>query len=693
MTGGMATSRSLAHVLARVAVIEDRVRDLVTRRRADDPAPDDPFRGLYLDDAAIDRLLGGAHHSGAWPVSERLLGCEAEADLAADAGVLLRLRETTATFGLDPIDVDLLLIGLAADVDPRFEGLFGYLNDDVSRRRPSVAVALELAGASLATPAGRAHLVHGPLVSAGLVELDDPDRPFGGRALRVPDRVVGYLLGDDAADPALAPVLADPPDVPWGDPAPLADALGGGATLVYLREPATGSGSVLATEALRLSGHRALHLDLDRLLRQPDPERLARIAVREARLAGAGIVAAPVSAIRDRPSLIPVLLADPRPLLLVGEPIWDPTWSEEPALLVDVPASTPGEREDLWRFALAGSAPDQETLAAARPFRLRPEDVVRAARSARLQAGLTGRPLDAGHVTVAARAQNGSALERLARRIEPSVSWSDLVVPPAVLTALEEVALRARHRERVLGEWRMRPGGGRGIGVAALFAGDSGTGKTMAAEVIAHDLGLELYVVDLASVIDKYVGETEKNLERIFTAAAGVNAVLFFDEADAVFGKRSDVKDAHDRYANIESAYLLQRIESFDGLAVLATNLRANIDDAFTRRLDVLVDFPVPDAAARHTLWDLSLGAAVARRPDVDLPFLAGSFEMAGGSIRSAAVTAAYLAAEDADRSGGPGVIGMRHVVTAVHREYRKLGRLCLESEFGPYWSFLRDPA
>ena len=190
----------------------------------------------------------------------------------------------------------------------------------------------------------------------------------------------------------------------------------------------------------------------------------------------------------------------------------------------------------------------------------------------------------------------------------------------------------------------------------------------MSAEVIAHDLDLELYVVDLATVVDKYVGETEKNLERIFTAAAGVNAVLLFDEADAVFGKRSEVRDAHDRYANVESAYLLQRMESFDGLAILATNLRANIDDAFTRRLDVMVDFPLPDATHRRVALGPVPRTTVRRDPDVDLSFLADSFELAGGSIRSAAITAAYLAAADA------GVIGMRHVVTAVQREYRKLG-------------------
>jgi SpoVK/Ycf46/Vps4 family AAA+-type ATPase len=220
--------------------------------------------------------------------------------------------------------------------------------------------------------------------------------------------------------------------------------------------------------------------------------------------------------------------------------------------------------------------------------------------------------------------------------------------------------------------------------VTALFAGDSGTGKSMSAEVVAGDLGMDLYAVDLSSVVDKYVGETEKNLERIFTEAAGVNGVLLFDEADAIFGKRSEVRDAHDRYANIESAYLLQRMESFDGLAVLATNLRANLDDALTRRLDVVVDFPVPDAGLRRGLWDRCLGQHVPRAPDLDLDFCATAFQLSGGNIRSAVVAAAYAAAAE----GRP--VATADLVAGVHREYRKLGRLTLEAEFGRYYAGLR---
>ncbi len=684
------TGRSLTHLLGRLGVIEERIRLLVAARRADDPAPDDPFRGLYLSDDAVDRLLDSERlRVEDWPdTAPRLDAVERAADLAEDAGSRLRLRDLAETFGLDEVDLDLLLIALACDVDPRFERFFGYLNDDVSRRRPSAAVALELAGVPLSSAGGHAHLLHGPLVRGGLIVVEDADRPFPGRALRVPDRVVAHLLGDDEPDPALLPVTVALPDAPWGDAGPLAEALARGTTLCYLREPAAGSGRVLAVEALRLSGQGALVIDLTRLAGQPAPEALAAIAAREARLGGAGLVAGPASALSSHPALADQLLADPRPLLLVGDVTWDPEWSARPPLLVDVPASTAVERHRLWQFALSGAAVAPDSLTATTQFQLRPEDVARAARSARVQATMAadGR-ITAEHLRAGARAENGSALERLARRTVPEVGWNDLVLPPPVLTALQDVALRARHRERVLREWRMRPGGGRGHGVAALFAGDSGTGKTMSAEVIAHDLGLELYVVDLATVVDKYVGETEKNLERIFAAASGVNAVLFFDEADAVFGKRSEVHDAHDRYANIESAYLLQRLEAFDGLVILATNLRANIDDAFTRRLDVLVDFPLPDAEHREALWDRCLGTTVKRSPDVDLAFCARAFELAGGSIRSIAVTAAYLAAADT------GVIGMRHLVTAVQREYRKLGRLCLPAEFGEHWSLIASPA
>jgi hypothetical protein len=366
------------------------------------------------------------------------------------------------------------------------------------------------------------------------------------------------------------------------------------------------------------------------------------------------------------------------PLVLTGHRHWEPSWSRRVPITVTAPAPDSAERARLWRAHLDGRvAAGLDPADATTQFRLTPEQVADAAATAVGQARLTGMPVDADGLRRGARSRNGAGLERRARRIEPAVSWSDLVLPPAAFEGLQDLALRVRHRDLVLTDWGMRPGGGRGRGVTALFAGDSGTGKTMSAEVIAGHLGLDLYVIDLATVVDKYVGETEKNLERVFSEADGVNGVLLFDEADAIFGKRSEVRDAHDRYANIEVAYLLQRMETFDGLAILTTNLRANLDDAFTRRLDAIVDFPMPDEDQRRLLWERCLGGTVPLAPDVDLDFCARQFELAGGHIRSITVTAAYLAA------GRGGRVGMADLMAATQREYRKLGRLLVRAEFG----------
>jgi SpoVK/Ycf46/Vps4 family AAA+-type ATPase len=352
---------------------------------------------------------------------------------------------------------------------------------------------------------------------------------------------------------------------------------------------------------------------------------------------------------------------------VAGSRPYDPQWCDEDPLVLEAPARRAGA-VGTWAAALGGE-PGFDLAATVAPYHLAGDHITRAARAARGLADFDGTPLSPAHLRLAARQQSASGLEQHARRIRPAVDWRDLVLPDGPLTQLRELALRSRHRDRVLGDWRLSAGGGRGRGVLGLFAGESGTGKTLSAEVVAADLGLDLYVVQLSSVVDKYVGETEKNLERIFTEADRTDAVLLFDEADAVFGKRSEVKGAHDRYANLESAYLLQRLESFDGIALLTTNLRANIDEAFTRRLDLIVDFPFPDAGQRLALWRHSL-SHVPRADGIELDAVANGFELAGGSIRSAVVTAAYLAAGREDQ------VTADDLLEGARREYRKAGRL-----------------
>jgi hypothetical protein len=350
-------------------------------------------------------------------------------------------------------------------------------------------------------------------------------------------------------------------------------------------------------------------------------------------------------------------------------------------MILDVDGSELSAGVDLWQEVLNGDgqATPPDALAATATFRLNPHQILRAAWATRAHAAANGGKVDAEAVRAGARAQNGGGLEALARRVHPRAQADDLILAEPAVGQVLEVATRARWRHRVVDEWHMRGLGTRGNGITALFSGPSGTGKTLAAEVIAGSLGLDLYVVDLSSVVNKYVGETEKNLERIFSGAQGLNGVLFFDEADALFGKRSAVSDGHDRYANIEVAFLLQRMEQFDGISVLATNLSANLDDAFSRRIDVRVTFPQPEAPERRRLWARHLPPSLPVADDVDVDFLAGAFRLTGGDIRNVTVAAAYAAA------GSESAVGMEHIVRATAREYRKLGRLCTEEDFGPY--------
>ncbi|MEV0292367.1 ATP-binding protein [Nocardia sp. NPDC050710] len=676
------TTASLRYLLARAAIVEARVRRAVAQRRVGDPQPEDPFRGLYLSEDAVDRLLQATHEPVGPDQPELELVAAADAVARAD-GASMRLLRVSEAFGLDELDVEILLVAIIPDIDARFEWLYGYLNDDVTQRRATVGLALSLCGVPAATAAGRARFIaEGALVRGGLVVVDDPDRPLLSRPLRVPDRVVAYLLGDDTPQPALRRAIAPSPPCPDTTDPRLVAALRSPAPLVYLREHPGGGGVAAAVAAAREHGRVVLIIDMHCVAGHSD---LMTAAVLEARLTGAVLIAAGVDALAERPEAIRAIADEPTAVVLVGTAAWDPAWAIRQPIPFDIDPPNAADRTRMWRTALADRLPDGlDAAAATMQFVLTPEQVARAADAAATHAELAGRPVSAADLRRGARAQNSAGLEHLARRIEPGVGWPDLVLPTPVLDQLHEVALRARHRARVLDEWRMRPGGGRGRGVTALFAGDSGTGKTMSAEVIAADLGLDLYTVNLATVVDKYIGETEKNLERIFVAAAGVNAVLLFDEADALFGRRTEVRDSHDRYANIESAYLLQRMESFDGLAILATNLRANLDDAFTRRLDVVVNYALPDESARRSLWERCVGTRIPRAADLDLDFLARSFELSGGNIRSAVVTAAYLAA------GAGRQLGTADLVAGVHREYRKLGRLTLATEFGRYHEALR---
>jgi len=681
-----------AHVYARLTVLESRIEAAMDGRgTVRDGAANDRFRGLYLHPAEMRELLAAGPSSSVvleGEGAELLARIEERVDLAEAEGEATPLRRLQRAFGLDATDVELLLLAAAPDLDPRFERFYAYLHDDVSRRRVSVGLAMLLAGLSPMAGPDRARFgPAGALTGFGLVALDEPARPFLARDVRVPDRVVGYLLGDGSPDPAVGSLMVDVVASDMGKADVIARGVAGGARLVYVQERHGASGSSMAAAGLARLGLAAVHLDLRRLPSGPLDLATVRASGREAVLRNGALVARPVEALAERGADAVRAFAElPCCTVLVGARTWDPTWARAVALVVRTQVPTRQERAEHWRRSLNGSAPASfDPGIVAGDLQLTPTQVIDAVTAARQLCTAEGRPLEAEDLRSGARAQNAAGLERLARRVEPCIGWDDLVLPPKVQRLLQELAAQWHHQETVVQQWRIGGATARRRGLTALFSGPPGTGKTMAAEVVAGELGLDLYVINLATVVDKYIGETEKNLERIFSEAEQVNGVLFFDEADALFGRRSEVKDARDRYANIEVAYLLQRMEEFDGIAILATNLKSNVDDAFARRLDASINFPLPEYESRLVLWDKCLGPKVPRADDIDIGFMARSFNFAGGNIRNVAVAAAYYAATRGTE------LTMADLVRATQREFQKLGRLCVEAEFGPWAQFMES--
>jgi SpoVK/Ycf46/Vps4 family AAA+-type ATPase len=355
-----------------------------------------------------------------------------------------------------------------------------------------------------------------------------------------------------------------------------------------------------------------------------------------------------------------------------------------PGFRVDIGGLDFDRRRRLWIEALPANSDDLDDAvdSVAAKFRLGVEGIRRAGEQAVVAARWrdpSSAVPSAIDLHAAARNQSTPILSGLARKITPHYRWDDLILPADALDQLQEISARVEHRYSVYESWGFERKLSLSRGVIALLAGNSGTGKTMAADVMANALGLDLYRIDLSAVVSKYIGETEKNLDAIFREAERSNAILFFDEADALFGKRSEVKDAHDRYANIETAYLLQRMEEYSGIVILATNLKMNLDEAFVRRLHFVVDFPMPDEPFRKRIWEGAIPPEAPLGEDIDWDFLARQFKVSGGNIKNAVVAGAFLAAGE----GRP--IEMSHLVRGMRREYQKLGRMVTDAEFGKY--------
>jgi AAA+ superfamily predicted ATPase len=624
-------------------------RAALVARVASDRMPD-PFAGLKVDAQDVDALLAdlvGAE-TGATTEAAAVEQQLAPQVAAARQELAIALQQDNAfarlavSARLDDKEIEALALVCAVELDPRRQRLVAYLNDDVSQRRltPFSLDLLLGAGASLTA---------GPAAGLRRAALLQPagDEPWASGPIQLSATVAWWLAGDRSLDP----------DLPAGV------------------EIVSGPGNRDATDTLVVAAGpdrvRCLQAVITSLvgtdfLITPEPANPSewRAVIRQATLAGLGVI------IELEEDLSPYGrdLIERTPHLswgLIGR--HDPPLASLPRRAWVEPAvsAAPATAEE-WQAVFGNDEADIYALTA--------EQLLLVSRSA---------PALGGDVPAGVRRLAAGKVENLAARIHPERGWDDIVLKRERLEQLEEIVLRCRHRRLVFGEWGFSASPS--SGVVALFAGPSGTGKTLAAEVIAGALGVDLYKIDLSNMVSKYIGDTEKNLSQVFDAAEASKVVLFFDEADALFGKRSEVSDAHDRYANIEVAYLLQRLERYDGVAVMATNMATNIDPAFLRRLHVVVEFPMPNEQERARLWDKSLATAAPKSKDLDLKFLAKKFELPGGAIRNAALTAAFLAADAGS------AITMEVMVRALSRELRKLGRLLDVDEFGKYGALLSE--
>ncbi|MFJ9619159.1 ATP-binding protein [Streptomyces noursei] len=621
-------------------------------------------------------------------------GAEADTDTGAGAPLSSRtpdalnaldaldtLGTLAACFGLTPFEQEVVLLTAAAELDPTTGVRCAAACGDPARPYPTFSLAL----AALGDPHWSALTPVAPLRRWQLVELDDATHLTTGR-LRLDERILHFLAGAPYLDARLHGQLrrtVPPETLPpayetaarrvaagWagaGPDAPLRVELVGGD----LRTRADIAATAARRCGLGLYSMAAEDIPADPAAR----DRLARLWQREAILLPAALLVEVGELDREQYAAADAFVAGAAvPLVVSGR---EPRQTGHPrGERVTVPKLSDEEQLGLWADAFADlpEVTDRHLAALVAQFHLPPHVVRAAAASVRRDLPAASDAADAAELAWrAGLTEARMGLDELGRRIEPRAGWHDLVLADRQLRVLQEIVAHVRQRGTVYQDWGFAQALRSGLGVTALFAGGSGTGKTLAAEVMAKELGLDLFVIDLSQVVSKYIGETEKNLSRVFDAAERGGALLLFDEADALFGKRSEVKDSHDRYANLEVSYLLMRMEAYRGLAVLTTNMKKALDSAFMRRIRFVVDFPFPGEKERAEIWRRVLPA---QAPTKGIePSLLAQLTVAGGSIRNIALSGAFLAAEEGDR------LQMRHMLAAARTEYLKLERSLTPSE------------
>ena len=647
------------------------------------------FPGLFVSEEEIDALFERKSFSES-PSEKRALTAEFAGQItlrkavSQQTGLVFRLDILKETFHLSEFEVDALLLALASELDSKYEKLFAYLQDDITKKHASTGLILRLfCQSKIAEVAARGYFnPNSPLLN-NFILLQGGDIPLLEKTVKLDERIVGFLLGSDEQDYLVASFssLKQPkqgfeeltiPETLKHQLAALTATLLDSKPLFLLQ----GSCELLeVAEAIcKEAGSSVLVADLEKIKSEILPVAL-RLLFREAKLQGAAAYLDRFDFVNDEAKKIVVEELDASEVF-VFVPSKTELHLKRKTVKVIVPKPQYIERLRVWR-SMAGDVEGLDGVASRFKFgKAKVAAAVETAKNAALLRNPSAPSLTLEDIYAGCRSQLNPIA--LATKITSKYYWSDIMLPPDKKEQLREICNYIKHYATVYESWGFDKHS-RGRGLNALFSGPSGSGKTMAAEIIAGELGLDMYKIDLSVVVSKYIGETEKNLNRIFKEAEDSNAVLFFDEADALFGKRSEVKDAHDRYANIEIGYLLQKMEEHEGIVILATNLGKNLDDAFVRRMNFIVEFPFPTETNRLAIWKQIFPKQTPLDPQIDFEFLS-KLQLSGGNIKNIALVSAFFAAEHS------GIVKMEHVVRATKREFQKIGKAVSKQEFGKYW-------
>ena len=702
-----------------------RLRVLIFRQKLTALQEDLPVTSMYISHAEADRLL---HHEKVIieetveikEIRRHLSDLHSEIGTRVNNslvnGVYLALPNLAHIFGLSPFEIEVIMVCIASELYRKYDKIYAYLQDDIARKKPSIDLILDLLCNSENERREARTYFHdkAPLFYAGLLQMiDDPQSPSGStdlaRFLKIDPRIFNFILSNNDIDGRIiniAKLLS--PTIPMENV--IADEVVKQRFSNFIRRKISLSRSARKKLIIYLYGPYGvgkrdialgicgqlnsllLYIDIEMLLSTDrDAEKMIRVAFRESALQKASVYLDNFDAMLKDDAGIRILLktfikimAEYNWLIfLSGEKNWSPNGLFEYSVFhsFNVPVPDVPLRKIAWEKELEkinGKVSAESISLLSSRFRFTPGQIRDAVAFAENLGSMKddGQQITMADLFIASRYQSNQKLGELAVKSEAQYSWDDLVLPDEKVKQLKEMSSQVRNHYRVFGEWGFDRKLSYGKGLSVLFSGAPGTGKTMAAQVIANELQLDIYKIDLSGVVSKYIGETEKNLAKIFEEAETSNAILFFDEADALFGKRTEVSDAHDRYANIETSYLLQRMEEYEGVVILATNLRENIDDAFTRRIRFIVEFPFPDEKSRLRIWKNHFPKQAPMQEGIDYEFLSKQFQIAGGCIRNIVINSAFLAAEDG------GIISMEHILAGTKREFEKIGKLWSEIDY-----------